>query len=318
MEDNNKLRNNISVIVPIYNVEKYIEELIVSICNQVDQEFELILVNDGSKDDSVKIACRLLDSASRDYILINQKNSGVSAARNKGIEVAKGEWVICIDSDDYLHPLFIKELKKHTINDSVDFVISNYTYDKSAFLSEKEAYETIEGKTDYLAELYLNNKLSILVTTLLLKKKMLDSKGIKYNEKVKYSEDVGYIWKVLIQSNRGIYITKPLYWYRLHENSTMTSSSIDKIMTSVISVAEVEDVLKKNKMNDLIIPRWKLGLLHSSSKLLSYRDFKSYAYKLNYKSDIKSLIYGNDWHAKLAAFSLSKSLPVSYMVLRLF
>lgn len=91
----------VSIIVPIYNVEKYLSACMESIVNQTYSNIEIILVNDGSTDKSFEIANQFLNQCDN-VILINQSNKGVSVARNKGLEIAKGEWIVFVDSDDII------------------------------------------------------------------------------------------------------------------------------------------------------------------------------------------------------------------------
>ena len=93
----------ISIIVPIYNVDKYLSRCIDSILNQTFKNFELILVNDGSTDKSLDICKYYKNIDNRKYI-INKKNGGLSSARNAGLEIARGKYIGFVDSDDYIHP----------------------------------------------------------------------------------------------------------------------------------------------------------------------------------------------------------------------
>src|SRR5690606_15460378 len=92
----------ISVVIPVYNVESYLENCINSIVQQTYSNLEIILVNDGSTDNSTKI-CETAASKDSRIVLINQKNQGVSSARNNGLSIARGEWIYFIDADDFLN-----------------------------------------------------------------------------------------------------------------------------------------------------------------------------------------------------------------------
>lgn len=113
----------ITIIVPVYNVEKYLHDCIESILNQTYKDFELILVDDGSKDNSGKICDEF---AQKDYRIntIHQKNAGEGMARNAGLEIANGEWMVFVDSDDYIRPDYIKDLLKAQNDSNADIVIS--------------------------------------------------------------------------------------------------------------------------------------------------------------------------------------------------
>lgn len=112
----------VSVVIPVYNVENYLEECLDSIINQTLKDIEIICINDGSTDASIDILEKYAKADSRIQIF-NQNNSGLSAARNRGIELSKGEFVYFIDSDDYLDLNALKELYDLSVKYGTDFII---------------------------------------------------------------------------------------------------------------------------------------------------------------------------------------------------
>lgn len=121
------MQTEISVIVPVYNVEKFLPHCIESILNQTFENFELILVDDGSPDRCGEICDEAAKHDARVHV-IHQKNAGLSAARNAGIEVAKGEWLSFIDSDDFVAPEFLQMLYAAVMQESADCAICNFCY----------------------------------------------------------------------------------------------------------------------------------------------------------------------------------------------
>ena len=115
----------VSVIIPVYNCEKYIEECIESLINQTLQECEFIFVNDGSKDKSEEIIKKYADKDER-ITLINQKNSGVSVARNIGIKKAVGEYIGFVDADDYVESDYYEKLYNTAKNNNCSIVVCNW------------------------------------------------------------------------------------------------------------------------------------------------------------------------------------------------
>src|SRR5665647_1590636 len=111
IEPDNKML--VSIIVPFYNVEDYIEKTLVSIDEQVFKDFEVILIDDGSTDKSHQVVESYLPKCSFKSVLIRQQNSGVSAARNNGLTNATGEYVVFVDADDLLSPYYIKQMYEH-------------------------------------------------------------------------------------------------------------------------------------------------------------------------------------------------------------
>ncbi len=111
-----------SIIIPVYNVEKYIKKCLDSVFSQTDKDFEVIVVNDGTKDNSMDIVKKY------DVKIINQKNQGLSAARNLGFEVAKGDYLWFVDSDDWLRDNSLAEVIEYIINLKFDVLSSALMY----------------------------------------------------------------------------------------------------------------------------------------------------------------------------------------------
>ncbi len=117
---NEKLK--ISIVIPVYNVEKYLHQCLKSVINQTYKNLEIICINDGSKDNSLNILNEYLKKDNR-IIIVNQKNSGVSSARNKGIRLSTGDFISFIDSDDYLDLNVYEKCVQRIIRDNSDIII---------------------------------------------------------------------------------------------------------------------------------------------------------------------------------------------------
>ena len=117
----------ISIVVPVYNVERYLPRCIESILRQTYTNFELILVDDGTPDRSGIICDRYAERDSRIRV-IHKENGGVSTARNTGIDAAKGEWITFVDSDDWVSDEYLKTLTTHLHNNSYDLVIGGFEF----------------------------------------------------------------------------------------------------------------------------------------------------------------------------------------------
>ncbi|MDR3091047.1 MAG: glycosyltransferase [Clostridiales bacterium] len=117
----------ISIIVPVYNVEKYLRECVESIMNQTYKRLEILLIDDGSKDTSGFICDEYAEKDARIQV-VHQKNGGVAAARNTGLDLAKGLYIMCVDSDDYVAPTIVERLYNAVINDDCDMGVCNLDY----------------------------------------------------------------------------------------------------------------------------------------------------------------------------------------------
>lgn len=111
----------ISIIIPVYNVEEYIEQCLESVINQTLKEIEIIIVNDGTQDNSMKKIERFLSD--KRIVVIDKENGGVSSARNVGLEIAKGEYIAFVDSDDFIDKIMLEKIYKNT--EERDIIISD-------------------------------------------------------------------------------------------------------------------------------------------------------------------------------------------------
>ena len=215
----------ISVIVPVYNVETYLEECLDSIQNQTYTDFEVLLVNDGSTDGSQAI-CERYCQADKRFRLINQSNQGQSVARNTGVAASRGEFIAFVDSDDIILANYL-ETSMHYMSGDVDIVESQFTVHKKKFLAEKPQDTKIlfEGNSEEAVKVVPNHLLSVNPVTKLYRRSIVEA--------VPYLE--GFIFED-IYSGIGMlkYIRKIVkidyvgYYYRQHATSTMHRKFTEK------------------------------------------------------------------------------------------
>jgi glycosyltransferase involved in cell wall biosynthesis len=308
----------VSIIIPIYNVEKYISDCIQSVCNQKIQDFELILVDDGSVDNSVQIATRLLVEAGKDYKLHYQKNAGQAAARNAGMRLATGEWIVCVDSDDVICPDFTgfvtdrdgevcalnyKRVNDRTIFDNDTLASSDITYSR---------YEALIK--------FLQREIQFICPALFMKREFIEKNGLYYNETMRFSEDLEYIWRVLFSTDRIIYNVAPLYHYRLRPNSIMTSSSKANIISGYQGIKALSENLTRNGLySDVvkyILPRWVLGTLHSAAKLLDWKSYQTLMNELDAPTNMRNISGFPDGKTRILSVLYNISPKLMYTVCR--
>lgn len=218
----------VSVIIPIYNKEKYLKQCLDSVANQSEGDFEVIMVDDGSTDSSAEIAKGYLTD--KRFYYIYQKNSGVSAARNNGIGHATGEWIAFIDSDDSIVEDYIKRLWEET-NDYVDIVCCGCQYYKEEKLKRLSFWNGncifadeggVPKKELYLELMNLQHRaISFRETAIgvpwgkLYRTKFLKEKNLQFNLKLHRMQD-NIFNMYAMESARAIkYIDEPLYNYNL-------------------------------------------------------------------------------------------------------
>ena len=226
----------VSCIVPVYNVEKYLNQCIESIVSQTYKNIEIILINDGSTDTSPEI-CDRWEKKDERIIVIHKKNGGLSSARNEGLNQRKGEWVVFIDSDDYVHPQFIEILLEEVKNNKVLMACCNYKSGKldNDILSEK-CYEKegrkvklpIEQKSFY----NISNDMVVAAWNKIFHYSLFHR--FQFLEK-KIHEDYGLVFFLMGELEEYVKIEFPLYYYRNNEEG-ITNSIKDMRQMDLIDV----------------------------------------------------------------------------------
>lgn len=264
----------VSIVVPCYNAEKFIEKTINSILNQSYKNYEIIVVDDGSTDDSIKI---LKNLNTKKINIINQKNSGVSVARNTGMHKSKGEFIIFFDADDIMSYDFLeKRIQKFKIRTDIDYVCGfiNFFEKEGEFIKQniKGALKNIEEKV-----LLYNPDIATCPSNYLLKKESLIINKINFNTLLASSADRFFLLEIAKHNLKGEMVTSggELY-YRVHANSMSHKLSI-----KLVSDAEkyYSELLKYN-----IIP----AKLRRKALSKGYYIISGSYFKLK---NIKSIIY---------------------------
>jgi hypothetical protein len=217
----------ISIIVPIYNVEKYLRQCLDSVLNQTYQNFECLLINDGSPDNSAGICKEYVDKDAR-FHYFEKENGGLASARNFGIKYSKGKYITFIDSDDWVESDYLEVLYSKIKEYNTDFVISSYKkfdMDEDCFylhIWEQDYYEKIWTSQELLTQLpNLENYDGSYTVSWgkLFKRSLFDE--ILFNEQRKFGEDFECSFKLYLSMTSCLYIHKALYNYRLHSESML-------------------------------------------------------------------------------------------------
>lgn len=214
-----------SIVVPVYNVEKFLCECVDSILTQEYKDFEIILVDDGSKDTSGAICDRY---ASKDVRIkvVHKKNGGLPSARNAGIKVAQGKYIVFIDSDDYIrNEKFLWELRNVLVDNEADIITYGHTRMQDAtkqvlgmrylgveVINEKEKNK----KLQWLVE---NDKFSVAAWMHAIKREFLESNNLYFNEEYRTEEDIDWIYRVFAAKPELCGFNNCDYVYRIRENS---------------------------------------------------------------------------------------------------
>ena len=214
----------ISVIVPVYNVEAYLERCVESILQQTYAHFELILINDGSTDSSGQI-CDHLASQYENIKVYHIENAGVSNARNMGIQLATGSWVTFIDSDDFVTQDYLATLASAAEGLNVGFVIAPLHHIKNGIVTDLPSHS---GKTELwsteetMKELLMTTRTSFFPVAKLFKRDLLADE--KFNTNYHLAEDALFLTELLLKTRCScVFIDKPVYYYDHREGSATTS-----------------------------------------------------------------------------------------------
>lgn len=221
----------VSVIVPVYNSEKYLEECIQSLVNQTYKNIEIILVDDGSTDNSYKI-CKQYEEIDKRIIAKTKQNTGPSDTRNYGLNLAKGNYVKFVDSDDYLRIDNIEKMYKSAKKYDSDVVISSYSIINSEQKEKKINYFPLpEGKID-LKEFYKylinKNQYFHFIWANLYKADIIKKQNIKFNSKYLIGEDLLFNLELVKNISSISYVPENIYYYRENENSISKGEDIKK------------------------------------------------------------------------------------------
>ena len=176
----------VSIIVPIYNVSNYIGECVISLINQSLHNIEIILIDDGSPDDSGAIIDRLAKEDSR-VTVIHQQNRGVSYARNEGLRIARGEYIMFVDGDDYVESDYVSYFLGLIENKGCDIGVGKNSFVKNACDQEKEDEISIINGTDVIEGIYLN-KFGVAVWNKIYKHSIITEHGLLFNTDYWYAE----------------------------------------------------------------------------------------------------------------------------------
>lgn len=242
--------HKISIIIPVYNTEKYIERCIRSIIFQTYNNLEIICVNDGSTDMSGIILDRLSKEDSRIKV-IHQENEGVSVARNTALSEATGDYIGFVDSDDYITADYCEKLSNAFKNEFVDIATCGYYFDFSGEIIKavnkkklpEEPMKTVEF-LPYIYERDTYNGVAGYLWTRLVKRQILKnddgSLKISFKKEFRNANDIIFIAEMNLESNFIQYIDKPLYYYCQRSNSIVHS---DKMQLSSLNWAKAYEYI---------------------------------------------------------------------------
>lgn len=239
----------ISLVMPVYNVEKYLKRALESVQNQTFKNFELIIVNDGSTDESTHIAESFCEQ-NKNFILINQKNQGPSVARNAGLKICQGDYIGFMDSDDYLEPEFLEYLYNAAIENDADIVCCNfnmyYPEKKLKIYMPFTSFPGVYSKTKALRKLILDMGIHYFVWNKLSKRELFFNNNLTFDKM--YFEDISTSPKLFYYADKIVLLGKALYNYTSRDTSILHSMNVVKINDFIKSLGVIRNFLENEKV----------------------------------------------------------------------
>lgn len=302
----------ISIIIPVYNVEKYIRRCLDSISNQDFTEWECILIDDGSNDNSGK-TCDEYSKLDNRFKVIHQTNKGVSAARNAGLDSAKGEWITFVDSDDWVEDCYLSELFSNV--NGADFVICNNIIDEYKKKTVIKHFNVPQLKEELLGAFPTHNHFLGTPWNKLFRTSIIKNNNLLFPTNIKYNEDLLFTFQYCYYSSSFKSVNSNLYHYN-HQNETSTTNNIDLSTFSdkcfvIDTINKLLSTTEHSNTFDKIIYEFKLSaklLIINHKKIQNkqlwiktYPEVDSYIWKSSLRIDFKILM----WLCKIRLFKLS-------------
>ena len=270
----------ISVIVPVYNVAQYLEKSITSIQQQTYQNLEIILVDDGATDESGRLSEQIAEQDDR-VLIYHKENEGLSQARNDGLKQAHGDYVIFIDSDDYIHPEMIASLYQQLVKEDADVsscgVMNVYANSESPQTENQDDYFICDTEI-FLREYLIGEKIPGTICNKLIKKEIAAQltfpKGLIY-------EDAYYHFDLIKVAKKYVVNTKPYYYYFHRGDSITTKPYTEKDLAYIDIYQKFYTEIVKEYPNLTEVAFFRLAYAHFFilDKMLlddNFKEFKDY------------------------------------------
>ena len=222
----------VSVVIPAYNAADTLRKMLDSVLGQTWRALQVILVDDGSRDDTVKIAREIAAEDPR-LTVISQENLGVSATRNTGLKQCEGKYIRFVDADDTLPPDSIEQMVRRAEKDRADLVIGGY----NQYFGEKHSVHNLAGRddtipfrkmTDHLCR-HANSYFYGVLWNKLFRRDLIEKEGCRFQEDLNWGEDFAFVMDYLRGVERIAYMKEALYDYRRSAGSTSVQQVLDSL-----------------------------------------------------------------------------------------
>lgn len=244
----------LSIVIPMYNEEKYIIACLESLNNQTVRDFEVIVIDDGSTDNSYKIAENYLRKRDLNYKLVRQSNQGQSAARNVGIKNSIGQYLLFLDSDDFVENTLVEKTEESIKGTTPDILLFDYrrVREDGTVIPSKTQIFDFSKKITNGGELfygYKNNELRLWTSSLIYRRQFVMENSLKYLEGCHGSEDLNFIFKGLLVAKKVHYIDEVLSYYYQRSTSLTNKPNINKNITVIDAMENLCEFIKGKSLD---------------------------------------------------------------------
>ncbi len=274
----------VSVIIPVYNAEPYLRACLDSVLASAYQNFELLLVNDGSTDGSLAI-CEEYAARDSRVALISQENRGVSAARNRGLDVCRGEWVVFVDADDRISPDFLGLVVREEYREQ-DLILFDRVENSEDFSRALSVPKTLYFEQEEVPELFRclfqrrqlvqgGNANYVTPAAKAFRRSLIDRYSIRFLPKLFYGEDTLFNIEFLSKAGHCAYTALPVYYYRFHADSSSHRFNPKLPYTLAELLKEIRAVLEANHLFSSLEKDFHTYTLDNLSYTLAWSVFHS-------------------------------------------
>ena len=281
----------VSIVVPIYNVDQYLDRCLKSIVNQTYKNLEIILIDDGSTDNSGNL-CDMWQKNDERILVIHKENGGLSDARNAGMKRLTGEYVCFIDSDDWVDTHYVELLYKALFETDSDISECDYLVTEGTIISDNTDYEICVKSRHEAMKLHIDNAMfKQVVWNKLYKRSMININFLKG----KYHEDVFWTYQIINNADKLCHISAKLYYYFQRDNSIQGSNYSIKRLDAVEGTKERAMFVKSHypELSSIVEKQYIMTLMYHAQCLIKYRIENRKSIIKRFKEE--SISIGSSW-----------------------
>lgn len=235
----------VSVIMPCYNAEMFLDETLEGLENQTFKDFEVVCVNDGSKDNTLEKLRLWQSKGTLNIHIVDKENGGVSCARNDGLKAAKGEYIVFLDADDGYHEEYIEKLVSAVEKSNVDVAYCRLDRKYENVVCPENVTYATQTQTEAMDNLlYRMGEFGFYCY--IYRRELLQKINLEFDLRTKFGEDREFNWKYLCHCKNACFVDAPLYWYRINEQSATGSKASWRKTDLLHAVKRTETYLEEN------------------------------------------------------------------------